>query len=198
MAQLIKHSNCGQRVFGWLAAFPNDLDPARSNPPRVLMIQRCVPLDRPSELVAFQVETGQAEQLAALELPIADDLEPESFAGVLSSKIETIWNQLISTGNYSDVLLLEAGLARFRLELSPAPAIVLSLPKMAVPRDQGLHSVPTTWPIESQWLEWLGLYASVSPLAANAPSKASAWSSSLHVPTPRYSQASLSAPASTA
>jgi hypothetical protein len=150
------------------------------------MIQRSFPLDGPAELVAFQVESGQAEQLAALALPVAKGgLEEEPSASGLSRLIETIWNQLTSRGIYSEVLVLEPGLVRSRLELSPAPAIVLSLPKMAIPSDQWLQPLSTTWPVEPQWLEWLGLYGLDHGLAVTANSKPSDWSSTLRFSIPQ-------------
>jgi hypothetical protein len=150
------------------------------------MIQRSFPLDRPAQLLAFQVERGQAEQLAALALPGANfDLDLEPSAAGLSVRIETIWNQLTSRGIYSEVLVLEPGLVRSRLELSPAPAIVLSLPKMAIPSDQWLQPLSTTWPVEPQWLEWLGLYGLDHGLAVTANSKPSDWSSTLRFSIPQ-------------
>ena len=105
------------------------------------------------------LESGQVEQLAALELPFANGgPEAEPSASGLSRQIETIWSQLSSRGAYSEVLVLQPGLVRGRLDLSPAPAIVLSLPRMAMPSDQRLHPVSTPWPVEPQWLEWLGAY----------------------------------------
>ena len=83
--------------------------------------------------------------------------------------------------------VLEPVLVRCRLELTPAPAIVLSLPKMALPRDQLLQPVSLTWPIEQQWLEWLGLYGLDHRLAATATAKPSDWSSTLRFATPQVS-----------
>ena len=176
--------NSSKGVFSWLATGLSDLGPA--NPPRVLMIQRSFPLDRPAQLVAFQVESGQAEQLAAIELPGAKgDLDLEPSAAALSRRIKSLWNQLTSLGTYSEVLVLEPGLVRSRLALSPAPAIVLSLPKMAIPSDQWLQPLSTTWPVEPQWLEWLDLYGLDHGRAVTANSKPSDWSSTLRFASPQ-------------
>ena len=150
------------------------------------MIQRSFPMDRPAELVAFQVDSGRAELLAALPLPAAKGaLEAEPAASGFSRRIETIWNQLSRRGICSEVLVLEPGLVRSRLELSPAPAIVLSLPKMAIPSDQWLQPLPTTWPVEPQWLDWLGLYGLDHGRAVTAKSKPSDWSSTLRFAIPQ-------------
>ena len=157
----------------------------------MLVIQRSFPLDGPAELVALQLESGQAELLAALDLPFANGgPEAEPSASGLSRQIETICNQLSSSGVYSEVLVLQPGLVRGRLDLSPAPAIVLSLPRMAMPSDQRLHPVSTPWPVEPQWLEWLGAYGLHQRLAATATCEPSDWSST---PIPQVSEASLSA-----
>ena len=92
-----------------------------------------------------------------------------------------MWTQLTCRGTYSEVLVLEPGLIRSSLELSPAPAMVLSLPKLAIPSDQRLQPSSSTWQVEPQWLEWLGHYALNQSLAATATSKPSDWSSTLRL-----------------
>ena len=139
------------------------------------------------------LESGQVEQLAALELPFANGgPEAEPSASGLSRQNETMWSPLSSRGAYSEVLVLQPGLVRGRLDLSPAPApaIVLSLPRMAMPSDQRLHPVSTPWPVEPQWLEWLGAYGLYQRLAATATCEPSDWSST---PIPEVCEASLSA-----
>ena len=146
------------------------------------MIQRSFPMDRPAELVALQVERGQAEQLAAVELSDATGrLEADPAAPCLSRQIKTMWTQLTCRSTYSEVLVLEPGLIRSSLELSPAPAMVLSLPKLAIPSDQGLQPSSSTWQVEPQWLEWLGHYGLNQSLAATATSAPSDWSSTLRL-----------------
>ena len=150
------------------------------------MIQRSFPMDRPAELVALQVERGQAEQLAAVELSDATGrLEADPAAPCLSRQIKTMWTQLTCRSTYSEVLVLEPGLIHASLELSPAPAMVLSLPKLAIPSDQRLQPSSSTWQVEPQWLEWLGHYGLNQSLAATATSKPSDWSSTLRLATPQ-------------
>ena len=123
------------------------------------MIQRSYLPDGATGIVAIRVEKGQAEQLAALPLPAAKGaLEGELAATGLSRLIETIWNQVSSRGFILEVLVLEPGLVRGRLELRPAPEFVLSLPRMAMPSDQGLQTDSTTWLIAQEWREWLAHY----------------------------------------